>query len=51
MVSRFISKQVNSDLNYKAPKRLTKCQAMMRGRNAAIRDIELLRKRRKTSKN
>lgn len=44
MVSRFISKQINSDLNFEIPGRLTKGQAMIRGRNAALKDKEILHK-------
>ena len=46
MVSRFISK----DSNFKSAVRLTKGQAMVRGRDAALRDREILRKRREARK-
>lgn len=45
MVSRFISKEVNNDLNSKNPTRLTKGQAMIRGRNAARNDSKILREK------
>ena len=47
MVSRFISKDSNS----KSAVRLTKGQAMVRGRDAALKDGEILRKRRESRKN
>jgi len=45
MVSRFISKGVNKNLNTQTPARLNKGQAMVRGRDAALRDREVLRKK------
>lgn len=46
MVSRFISKGVDVDFNSQIPNRLTKGQAMVRGRNAALKDREILREKR-----
>lgn len=49
MVSRFISK-VNHDLDSKTPSHMTKGQAMLRGRNAALKDAETIRKMRKAKR-
>lgn len=50
MVSRFISKDANNGFNFKSHARLTKGQAMVRGRDAALKDGEILRKRREARK-
>ncbi|MBQ8018277.1 MAG: hypothetical protein IJ258_09275 [Methanobrevibacter sp.] len=46
MVSRFISKGLNKSLNAQTPARLNKGQAMVRGRDAALKDREVLRRKR-----
>ena len=51
MVFRFVSKQVNYDICSEIPKRVSKCQAMQRGRTAALKDMESICKMRKTRKN
>lgn len=48
MAYRFVSK-VNYDLDSKPP-RMAKLQAMQRGRNAALKDAETIRKMRKAHK-
>ena len=49
MAFRFISK-VNYDLDSKTSSRMTKLQAMQRGRNAALKDEETIRQMRKAHK-
>ena len=50
MVSRFISKEVNSGFNSRIHTRLTKGQAMVRGRDAALKEMKILRKMREARK-